>query len=164
MKTGSRFFRYPIPHLSGFRFLRRSIRDVFPFIHPKFRFKGISQMSINPLTIKGQLFETRTYHDLVMLIVRLRYERGLNEKARRLISAGGQKYGLLDSDGRPTSKYFAFMNDEVEKLARRELTGHTKQAAGLCACGCGRMVRGKAKSATQACRKRMSRQVGELAA
>ena len=106
--------------------------------------------------IEGKVFEIRTLNDLVLMIVRLRYERGLNSKARETITRGGEEYGLLDDEGKLTAKYFALMSDEAEKLAR-ELTGHTQQAAGLCACGCGRMVHGRAKTATQACRKRMSR-------
>ncbi len=125
-----------------------------------------SAMDIKPLKtqtetdggimIRGQAFTIRTLHDLVLMVVRLRYEKGLNDKARERITDIAQTNGLLDAAGKPTSKYFALIDDEVEKLAR-ELTGHTKQAAGLCACGCGRMVRGRAKTATQACRKRMSR-------
>src|ERR1043166_8880856 len=106
------------------------------------------------IMIKGRAFTVRTLHDLVLLVVRLRHEKGLNDKARGQITHTAQNYGLLDAEGRPTSKYFALIDDEAEKLAR-ELTGQTKQASGLCACGCGRMVRGRAKTATQACRKRV---------
>ncbi len=108
------------------------------------------------MMIKGRLFKIRSLGDLVPMIIRLRYEKGLSDSIRGRIVRAGQACGLLDASGKPTSKYFALMNDEAEKLAR-ELTGHTKQAAGLCACGCGRMVRGRAKTATEGCRKRLSR-------
>jgi hypothetical protein len=31
--------------------------------------------------IKGQVFEVRTLHDLVLMVVRLRYENGLDDAA-----------------------------------------------------------------------------------
>ena len=108
------------------------------------------------LMIKGQVFQIRTLHDLVLMIVRLRYERGLSDNIRAHIMKAGREHGLIDTDGSVTPLYFALMSDEAEKLAR-DLTGHNEQATGLCACGCGRMVRGKAKTATQSCRKRLSR-------
>lgn len=116
----------------------------------------LSFQSQGEIMIKGQVFKMRTLGDLVLMIVRLRYEKGLNNKVCARITRAGQAYELLDADGRPTAKYFALMNDDAEKLAR-ELTGQTKQAAGLCTCGCGRMVRGRQKTATEACRKRLSR-------
>jgi hypothetical protein len=103
---------------------------------------------MSELMIKGQVFEMRTLHDLVLMVVRLRYENGLDDKIRRKIILAGQKYGLLsetEEDSpyrghrrgpRPTSKYFALMSDEAEQLAR-ELTGQIK----LCACGCGRKAK-----------------------
>jgi hypothetical protein len=123
---------------------------------------------MSELAIKGQVFKMRTLHDLVLMVVRLRYENGLNDRIRRKIILAGQKYGLLsetEEDSpyrghrrgpRPTSKYFALLDDEAEKLAR-ELTGWNPKVTGLCACGCGRITRGKAKTATLACRKRLSR-------
>ena len=103
---------------------------------------------MSELKIKGQVFKMRTLHDLVLMVVRLRYENGLDDKIRRKIILAGQKYGLLcetEEDSpyrrhrrgqRPTSKYFALMSDEAEQLAR-ELTGQIK----LCACGCGRKAK-----------------------
>jgi hypothetical protein len=92
--------------------------------------------------------------DLVKLMVRLRYEKYLPERKKAIITRAGQKYGLLDEEGKPTAYYFALMNDDVEKLAT-ELTGWpAKRLAGQCPCGCGRFLKGKAKYATQACQKR----------
>ena len=101
----------------------------------------------------------RTIKDLCLWVVRLRFEKGLSDKEREQISRLARCYGLLEADSlRPTSTYFALVDDDIEKLCR-ELTGQTKQAPGLCACGCGRMIRGRAKTATAACRKRLSRQI-----
>ena len=123
---------------------------------------------MSELMIKGQVFKLRTLHDLVLMVVRLRYENGLNDKIHQKIILVGQKYGLLsetEEDSpyrghlrgpRPKSEYFALLDDETEKLAR-ELTGWNPRVTGLCACACGRTVRGKAKTATLACRKRLSR-------
>jgi hypothetical protein len=123
---------------------------------------------MNELMIQGRVFKLRTLHGLVLMIVRLRYEQGLNDKIREKIILAGQKCGLLsetEEDSlyrghrrgpRPTPKYFALLDDEVEKLAR-ELTGWNPKVTGLCACGCERMTRGRSKTATQAWRKRLSR-------
>jgi len=86
--------------------------------------------------INGQAFKIRTVGDLVVMIARLRYEKGLNDEVRDRITRAGQAYELLDAEGRPTAKYFALMDDEAEQLAR-ELTGQSK----LCVCGCGRRAR-----------------------
>ena len=59
------------------------------------------------LVIKGQVFKIRTLGDLVLMIVRLRCEKSLNEKTREKITLAGQRYGLLDTEGKVTSKYFA---------------------------------------------------------
>ena len=103
---------------------------------------------MSELMIKGQVFEVRTLHDLVLMVVRLRYENGLDDNISRKIILAGQKYGLLsetEEDSpyrghrrgpRPTSKYFALISDEAEQLAH-ELTGQIK----LCACGCGRKAK-----------------------
>jgi hypothetical protein len=116
-------------------------------------------------SIRGALMTlkqtARTLHDLVLLVARSRYEKGLGVAKKTAIRLAAQKYGLLDAEGRTTSKYFALLNDEVEQLVR-ELTGKTEHAAGLCLCGCGRMTRGRAKTATIACRKRLSRKVSDV--
>jgi len=93
--------------------------------------------------------------ELVMLIVRSRYEKYMPARKKAIISQAGQKYGLLESEG-VTSKYFALLNDDAEKLAR-ELTGTTKPIAGECPCGCRRLLRGKARYASQACQKKVWR-------
>ncbi len=86
--------------------------------------------------MREQAFKIRTLGDLVLMIIRLRYEEGLNDKVRNQITRAGQAYELLDAEGRPTAKYFALMNDEAEQLAR-ELTGQSR----LCVCGCGRRAK-----------------------
>jgi hypothetical protein len=50
---------------------------------------------MSELTIRGQVLQLRTIHDLVLMIVRLRYENGLNDKIRQKIILAGQGYGLL---------------------------------------------------------------------
>jgi hypothetical protein len=50
---------------------------------------------MNELMIKGRVFKLRTLHGLVLMIVRLRYEQGLNDKIREKIILAGQKCGLL---------------------------------------------------------------------
>jgi hypothetical protein len=108
-----------------------------------------------------ELGTAKTIADLMLLIVMAWYEKSMAPKKKAIIIRAGQRYGLIDSDGRKTSKYFALVNDDVEKLCR-ELTGKTKQAPGLCACGCGRMVRGRARTATATCRKRLSRKISDV--
>ena len=109
------------------------------------------------LMIRGQAVEIRTLHDLVLLIVRLRCEKGLSDRVCERITQLAQINGLLDAAGKPTPRCFALMDDDAEKLARDLTRRPTKQPSGLCACGCGKQVSGKAKTATQACRKRLSR-------
>jgi hypothetical protein len=77
-----------------------------------------------------KLETAKTMGDLMLLIVCLRYERGLSARNRQIIFRAGRRYGLLsetEEDSpyrgsprgpRPTSKYFALLNDDVEKLAR----------------------------------------------
>jgi len=73
---------------------------------------------------KGQVFKMSHASRLVLMVVRLRYENGLDDKIRRKIILAGQKYGLLSETrkihlieaiegARPTSKYFALMSDEA---------------------------------------------------
>ena len=47
------------------------------------------------MMIKGEEHKTKTLHDLVLLIVRLRYEHGLNDRIREQIIKAGQRHGLL---------------------------------------------------------------------
>lgn len=94
--------------------------------------------------------------NLILLLVRVRYEKHFPAKKKAILIAAGQKCGLIDEQGQRTAKYYGLVNDEVEKLAR-ELTGQTKRASHPCLCGCGKPARGKAKYASMACRKRVSR-------
>lgn len=57
------------------------------------------------------------------MVVRLRYEKGLNDKARDKITHLAQTYGLLDAEGNQTLKYLALMDDEIEKPAGELLAG-----------------------------------------
>jgi hypothetical protein len=45
---------------------------------------------MSELMIKGQVFKMRTLYDLVLMVVRLRYENGLDDKIRRKIILAGQ--------------------------------------------------------------------------
>jgi hypothetical protein len=71
------------------------------------------------LTLNGQIYRMRTLHDLALLICRLRHQEGVRESpdAEKIIQAG-QKYGLLDANGKITSRYFALVDDDVEQMAR----------------------------------------------
>ena len=94
--------------------------------------------------------------ELVKLLVKARYEKYLPLEKKAIIIKAGQGCGLIDGQERRTAKFFVFINDEVEQLAR-ELTGHSKRPERPCPCGCGKPVRGKAHYATTRCRKRVSR-------
>src|SRR5690349_6235902 len=87
-----------------------------------------------------------SYHELMLGLVRARYERGTGEAQRREILANGERNGLVDAEGVRTSKYFAMLNDEVADLAH-ELTGGRR----FCACGCGRLAK-LGQFALKACR------------
>ena len=50
------------------------------------------------MMIKGEEHKTKTLHDLVLLIVRLRYEHGLNDRIREQIIKAGQRHGLTLRD------------------------------------------------------------------
>jgi hypothetical protein len=50
------------------------------------------------LIVKGQVFKLRTFHDLVLMIVRLRYEHGLNDIAKRKIIEAGRRCGLRSAE------------------------------------------------------------------
>jgi hypothetical protein len=76
----------------------------------------------NELKIKGQTYTVRTLGDLAMMICRLRHEQGIDGIAAEKILRTGQKYGLLDADGKATEKYFAMATEAVAQLAR-ELAG-----------------------------------------
>jgi hypothetical protein len=102
-----------------------------------------------------ELKAAKTIADLMLLIVYAWYEKSITPEKEAVIIRAGQKYGLIDSDGRKTSKYFALVNDDVEKFCR-ELTG-TRQAKGLCLCGCGKAPRTGRKYATMECLKRFNR-------
>jgi hypothetical protein len=73
-----------------------------------------------------ELKAAKTMADLMLLIVVAWYGRSITPEKKAAIIRAGQKYGLIDADGRKTPKYFALVNDDVEKLCR-ELMG-TKQA------------------------------------
>jgi hypothetical protein len=102
-----------------------------------------------------ELKAAKSIADLMLLIVTAWYEKSITPQKKAIIIRAGQRYGLIDDDGRRTPKYFALVNDDVEKLAR-ELTG-TRQAKGLCLCGCGKAPRTGRKYATMECLKRFNR-------
>jgi hypothetical protein len=106
------------------------------------------------MTELAELKTAKTIADLKLLIVMAWYEKAIDRKKKAIIIRAGQRYGLID-DGKKTSKYFALVNDDVEKLCR-ELTG-TRQAKGLCLCGCGKAPRNGRKYASMDCLKRFNR-------
>ncbi len=78
----------------------------------------------------------RSMGDLVLGVVRLRWDRGLGEQNKTVISLAATRAGLLDQDKQPTPKYFALMSDGAEQFAR-VLTGQSK----LCVCGFGKKAK-----------------------
>ena len=72
-----------------------------------------------------------TFHDLMLQLAHARYDGEMIHGDRTEAYRLGRINGLTDTDNRPTSLYWALMNDEIEALVRA-LTGK-----GLCICGCG---------------------------
>ena len=98
------------------------------------------------------MFSPITTEMLMALTIKAIFDKNLDPDIKQLILSVAHKNGLVDVNGEKTPKYFALMNGDLESLIRT-----VKSASGLCSCGCGRNPAGRAKYATTACRKRMSR-------
>lgn len=94
-----------------------------------------------------------TVRELMAMVVRALHDDKMPPQEREFALRAGRNGGLLGGDNRPLPLYFALLNDEFEIMSS-DLEGYHPNPRGRCACGCGRILKGRAVYATKNCWKK----------